>query len=56
MLRREGGYVLKGALDFGVEGERNTWGLKRTGKRQVGNGWMKVDFGRRLVLPFKVDC
>ena len=35
VLRREDGHVLRRALGFEVEGERNKGGLKRTWKKQV---------------------
>ena len=42
VLRREGGHVLRRALDFEVEGQRKKRRLKRTWKKQVEEQSMKV--------------
>ena len=42
VLRRDDDHVLKMALDFEVEGQRNKWRQKRTWKRQVEEESVKV--------------
>ena len=42
VLRREGGYVLKMALDFVIEGYRKKRRLTKTWKNQVEEGSIKV--------------
>ena len=55
VLRREDGHILRRALDFEVEGQRMKGRLKRTWKKQVEEGSVKVGL-RRSTLPFKVEC
>ena len=54
VLRREDGHILRRALDFEVEGQRMKGRLKRTWKKQVEEGSVKVGL-RRSTLPFKVE-
>ena len=42
VLRREGGHVLRMALDFEVEGQRKIGKLKKTWKKQVDEKRLKV--------------
>ena len=50
MLRREGGHVLRGTLDFEVEGHRKKGSPKRTWNKQVEGESMKVDLRRSGAL------
>ena len=47
VLRREDGHILRRALDFEVEGEREH------GKSRLCEGWFEKE---RCALPFKVEC
>ena len=42
VLRREDGHVLRKALDFEVDVQRNKWRLKRTWRKQVEEESVKV--------------
>ena len=46
VLRREDGLVLRGAVDFAVEGQRRKRKLKRTWKKQVEEESVKVGLRR----------
>ena len=50
MLRREISLVLRRALDFEVEGQRKKWRPKRTWKKQVYDGSVKVGLSREDAL------
>ena len=50
MLRREDGHVLRRALDFSVEGQWKKGGPKRTCKKQVEEGSVKVGLRREDAL------
>ena len=50
VLWREGGHVLRRALDFEVEGQGKKWRLKRTLKNQVEHESVKVGLRREETL------
>ena len=50
VLRREGGHVLRMALDFEIEGQRKKWRLKGTWKKQVEEESVKVGLRREDAL------
>ena len=49
-MRREGGNVFRGELDFEVDGQRKKGRLKRTWKKQVEEESVKVGLRRRDAL------
>ena len=50
VLRREGGHVLRRALDLEVEGQRKKWRPKRTWKKKVEEESVKVGLRREDAL------
>ena len=56
MLRREDDHVMRGALDFKVEGQRNKWKPKRTWKKQAEEESVYVGLRINTVLPQKITC
>ena len=50
MLRRDGGHVLRRALDFEHEGQRKKWRLKRTWNKQVEEESVKFGLRREDAL------
>ena len=50
VLRREGGHILRRALDFKVECQRKKGRLKRTWKKEVDEESVKVGFRREDAL------
>ena len=48
VLRSEDGHVLRGALDFEVDGQRKKGGPTRTWKKQVEEESVKVDMRRKV--------
>ena len=56
MLRREEGLVLRRLLDFEVEDQRKKWRPKRTRKKQVEAGSVKVGLRREDVLCQPMWC
>ena len=50
MLRREDGHVLRSAVDFEVEGQRQKGRLKRTWKKQVEEECVRVGLRKEDAL------
>ena len=50
MLRREGGHVLRRALDFEAESQKKKGRLNRTSKKQVEEESVKVGLRRKDAL------